>query len=1058
VKKVLRKAIAFMITLVMCLSMTNVSAYAEETAVAQESRTASVQGTWDGFTTENKYIGENYCVTFSLASYWEGGYNANVKIDNTGNSSIENWYLSFVLENNFSSIWNAEVVSNENGQYVVKNANWNADIPAGGCVEFGISVNENFAGFPSEYQMLGRFISLDTEDYIIACEMVSEWDDGFNANILLTNNTDAPIEEWYLEFDYNVEISNIWNATIVSNENSHFVVNNCGYNSIIKPGETITIGFTGRFLDVQNCLSNSVLHAFSYELMEHQDIYTVIFDCFATEVINAPAEQTILANELLEEPIAPSRVGYLFAGWYADELCTIRYDFTTPVTGNLTLYAKWQRINDNLNDEIIDLGDIEYLKSIGLIEVGYSTSGNISYIYGDFGNIKVDSIEDVATVLNASSSLWGNNFYASATEISVQTVGEGSELVSYYTYTPVVRNLPVIGSQIKLMVDSTGSIYALFSSYDERIASVNTTPTITQEQAIQIAFDSLLASDRVEEFINDSMEQIRTLYGEDAIDRTQLLENIKDSTTVSGSLGIQCSEEDVPKLVYAIHLNNSLAVDTDENPISLAYSETYLITANENAGQIIREISTKNSVVLTATDASNVSRNIEVTENGNQYRFIDSSRNIRTYKSTYTTKWLFFREYNFPGDLVVVNKGDSLDAKAVSVHANIEDVFDYYKNKLSHSSYDNQGAAVVITYDYEGMTDNAFWDAMKEQFVFTKTGEYFKAKDVVAHEYTHAVYESIVYSMNANSMYSNYFGETGSLFEAYADIMGNLIEGKTDGGQWTIAEDVGTVRDMTNPTAYAQVDHYSNIGSYVNSNYDNGGVHFVGGVMNKAAYLMMSDSRTSGVPSRKWAEVFYDSMYNLTDDATFLQARVSIIAAAKKKHFTGEQLQAIKDAFDAVGVVEQDSIRVVLTWGASPNDLDSHLVGPNASSTTRFHLFYGNRDIGATGTDYWQADLDYDDTSAFGPEVITIRQFVPGTYYFYVHNYSAGGSSNSLVLSYSGAKVQVYRGNEPTPINEFTVTKNQVGIYWNVFKLTIGSNNSINIETIDTYSNTVLYQ
>lgn len=244
------------------------------------------------------------------------------------------------------------------------------------------------------------------------------------------------------------------------------------------------------------------------------------------------------------------------------------------------------------NDDIIDMGDIEYLKSKGLLEVGYSAFGGISYIYGDFWNKKVNSIEDAATVLNASSSLWGDGFHASAAEIGVQTVGEGSELESYYTYTPVVGNVSVVGSQIKLMVDSAGSIDALFSSYDKRIVRVNTTPAITQEQAEQIAFDSLLGSDMVVEFVNDSIELITALYGEDVMDRAQLLEHIKESTTVSGSLKIQCMNEDVPELVYVIHLYNSVAVDTDEDPISLAYSETYLITANGNAGQIIREVST----------------------------------------------------------------------------------------------------------------------------------------------------------------------------------------------------------------------------------------------------------------------------------------------------------------------------------------------------------------------------------------------------------------------------------------------------------------------------------
>lgn len=32
----------------------------------------------------------------------------------------------------------------------------------------------------------------------------------------------------------------------------------------------------------------------------------------------------------------------------------------------------------------------------------------------------------------------------------------------------------------------------------------------------------------------------------------------------------------------------------------------------------------------------------------------------------------------------------------------MEEVFDYYKNELSHNSYDNQDAAVTVTYDYQG--------------------------------------------------------------------------------------------------------------------------------------------------------------------------------------------------------------------------------------------------------------------------------------------------------------------------------------------------------------------
>lgn len=40
-------------------------------------------------------------------------------------------------------------------------------------------------------------------------------------------------------------------------------------------------------------------------------------------------------------PADPERSGYSFGGWYADEALTQEWDFSTPITQALTLYAKW---------------------------------------------------------------------------------------------------------------------------------------------------------------------------------------------------------------------------------------------------------------------------------------------------------------------------------------------------------------------------------------------------------------------------------------------------------------------------------------------------------------------------------------------------------------------------------------------------------------------------------------------------------------------------------------------------------------------------------------------
>ena len=52
---------------------------------------------------------------------------------------------------------------------------------------------------------------------------------------------------------------------------------------------------------------------------------------------------TVADGEPVREPDDPTREGYEFAGWYADEDCTVAYDFTKPVTGDMTLYAKWDQ-------------------------------------------------------------------------------------------------------------------------------------------------------------------------------------------------------------------------------------------------------------------------------------------------------------------------------------------------------------------------------------------------------------------------------------------------------------------------------------------------------------------------------------------------------------------------------------------------------------------------------------------------------------------------------------------------------------------------------------------
>jgi len=103
-------------------------------------------------------------------------------------------------------------------------------------------------------------------------------------------------------------------------------------------------------------------------------------------------------------------------------------------------------------------------------------------------------------------------------------------------------------------------------------------------------------------------------------------------------------------------------------------------------------------------------------------------------------------------------------------------------------------------------------------------------------------------------------------------------------------------------------------------------------------------------------------------------------------------------------VLSAGEMRIVLTWGATPSDLDSHLTGPD-NAAARFHVYYSDKT--PSGAD---ANLDVDDTSSYGPETVTISERHSGTYKYYIHDYSNRSSSSTSAMAQSGARVQVYSG------------------------------------------------
>lgn len=64
---------------------------------------------------------------------------------------------------------------------------------------------------------------------------------------------------------------------------------------------------------------------------------------FITEHGKTPTSQNVKYNGTADDPGKLSAEGYTFIGWYADHTCTTEFKFSTPITGDTKVYAKWEK-------------------------------------------------------------------------------------------------------------------------------------------------------------------------------------------------------------------------------------------------------------------------------------------------------------------------------------------------------------------------------------------------------------------------------------------------------------------------------------------------------------------------------------------------------------------------------------------------------------------------------------------------------------------------------------------------------------------------------------------
>lgn len=196
--------------------------------------------------TENKkqvFEEDGYKLELSVSSSWDDGYVAEVIVTNTGKEEIRNWSVVATMENgDIERSWNVTNKKVGVQEVVFESESHNMILGAEESASFGFRVtNGTYHDIMSLKLVQGKV--LNTKNASLTLKETSSWDGHKIYEGTITNNSGVTMRDWSLSFETEGKLANIWNATVISEENGTFYIKNCDYNAVIEDGASVTFGF-----------------------------------------------------------------------------------------------------------------------------------------------------------------------------------------------------------------------------------------------------------------------------------------------------------------------------------------------------------------------------------------------------------------------------------------------------------------------------------------------------------------------------------------------------------------------------------------------------------------------------------------------------------------------------------------------------------------------------------------------------------------------------------------------------------------------------------------------
>ena len=580
---------------------------------------------------------------------------------------------------------------------------------------------------------------------------------------------------------------------------------------------------------------------------------------------------------------------------------TINYTLTLIPTNTITLE----------NVDVVTLDELKNQTYTNEMEAMLLDNGDVRYMYGDFDNTYVHSMEDALVILEGYREQLG---ISPSFTFELNTINSSLTSTSYI-FNVYYNDILLNNETVQIIVDKNNELMKILNGIT------------TDENDITTSSSSIDYNTIISNYLKENVSNEEFVFEED---KTIL----KD-----GALS---------KSYFVVLKDGSL----------------YYMTINQNTGDVLSFVDLYNRSQIIPLYFNQDCEGIDEKENnhkfvasldfnnfwGNKYVLYDNSRNIAMYenKEYWDVVWESLKNnsdrknsiidflLNGSSNIMISSKTNTFNNPiAVQSYITLQNTYDWYNNKFNWNSYNGKGGKLVVKVDYDNGTDNASWVNILHYFCIYPNGNLkystTNTPEVLAHEYTHAVFEA------KGGFHTDGGYELSGINEAYADVMGILSSNKTN---WLVGENETTegeyvyFRDIKNINSEHIYSGNLYPTTYKGENWEEE-EHCVSVVLSHIAYEMTEDELFS------WddvAKIWYESMsYGYDANSTFVDARKNLIQAADKLGYSKEHQDFIAYYCDLAEIF--DPSYTITTERFLENDIeDNEEIAENILKTKSFAI------------------------------------------------------------------------------------------------------------------------